>query len=54
VSYLEVIIIVPFMLRMFFQIDLIASALIFDNFLATLLSIFYFVAIQMKNKPPMP
>jgi phosphatidylglycerophosphate synthase len=52
VSYLKIITIVPFFLLMFFRVDIIAPALVFDNVLATLLSAFYFINIQMKNQPP--
>jgi phosphatidylglycerophosphate synthase len=49
-SYLKVIVIVPFFLFIFFQIDFLEIALNINNILATLLSIYYLIFIQFRWK----
>jgi phosphatidylglycerophosphate synthase len=49
-SFLKVIVIIPFFLFVFFQIDFLEFALLFDNILATILSIYYLIFIQSRWK----
>jgi phosphatidylglycerophosphate synthase len=49
-SFLKVIVIIPFFLFVFFQINFLEFALLFDNILATVLSIYYLIFIQSRWK----
>lgn len=47
-SYLKAITVIPFFLLTIFGKDFILEAIIFDNILATILSIYYLIFIQMR------
>ncbi|MDD5290818.1 MAG: CDP-alcohol phosphatidyltransferase family protein [Patescibacteria group bacterium] len=47
-SYLKAIVVVPFFLLIFFQKNFFPEAIILDNILATGLSIYYFIFIQIR------
>ena len=49
-SYLKAIAVIPFFLFVFFQKDFLSEAIIFNNILATILSVYYLIFIQIRWK----